>query len=197
LISDPRQLPVHKFAEPVALSSTIPVSFPLARTTGWDGFSLLALRARRRTISTTGRDPAQAVATSRWAGARASMRSRPIAWCKSATDGAGEWSGRRGAQTRRLFQEFDERRVTTMAETKRMTAEEVCFVARPAPHGRASPVRPRGPAGPREPRPGRPASAASRRRRRSPGERRCPRKARRCPVAPGLTRRRRSGAPAC
>jgi hypothetical protein len=30
-----------------------------------------------------------------------------------------------GAQTRRLFQEFDERRVATMAETKRMTTEQV------------------------------------------------------------------------
>ena len=34
-------------------------------------------------------------------------------------------SGHRGAQTRRFLPRIDERRVTAMAETKRMTAEEV------------------------------------------------------------------------
>src|SRR4051794_24216291 len=36
-----------KFAEPVALSSTTPAGFPLARTALGCGFDLLALRARR------------------------------------------------------------------------------------------------------------------------------------------------------
>jgi len=37
----------HAFAEPVALSSTVPTGFPLPRTTSRPGFDLLALRARR------------------------------------------------------------------------------------------------------------------------------------------------------
>jgi hypothetical protein len=35
------------------------------------------------------------------------------------------WCGHRGADDRRLHQEFDERRVTAMAETRRMTVEQV------------------------------------------------------------------------
>src|ERR1700675_926019 len=50
--------------------------------------------------------------------------SRPIAWCRSALDGAGRESGHRGAQTRRFLARNDEGS-TTMAETKRMTADEV------------------------------------------------------------------------
>src|SRR6058998_3368338 len=51
--------------------------------------------------------------------------SRPIAWCRSASDGAGWVSGHRGAQTRRFLPRTDERRVTAMAERKRMTVEQV------------------------------------------------------------------------
>jgi hypothetical protein len=32
-----------------------------------------------------------------------SRRSRPVAWCGWVSDGAGRWSGHRGAQTRRLL----------------------------------------------------------------------------------------------
>src|SRR5262245_54876170 len=52
-------------------------------------------------------------------------RSRPIGWCNWASDGAGSMPGHRGPQTRRAFQDDDERRDATMAETKRMTAEQV------------------------------------------------------------------------
>jgi hypothetical protein len=48
----------------------------------------------------------------------------PLDRWRSASDGAGRKSGHRGAQTRRFLPRIDERS-TTMAETKRMTAEEV------------------------------------------------------------------------
>ncbi len=42
--------------------------------------------------------------------AGSSARSRPIAWCRSASDGEPDrWSGHRGAQTRRVFHDDDER----------------------------------------------------------------------------------------
>src|SRR5207244_12925252 len=53
------------------------------------------------------------------------MRSCPITWCRSVSDGAGGWSGHRGAQTRRFRPRTTTRGVTAMAETKRMTVEQV------------------------------------------------------------------------
>jgi hypothetical protein len=42
-------------------------------------------------------------------GLNESFGSRPVAWCRSASDGAGCRSGHRGAQTRRVHQDDDER----------------------------------------------------------------------------------------
>src|SRR3954463_15382732 len=50
----------QKFPEPVALSSSEPGDFPLPRTVSRLGLDLLALRARCKGDSTTGRDAAQA-----------------------------------------------------------------------------------------------------------------------------------------
>ena len=47
--------PDHRFAEPVALSSTESTDLPLARTAARLSFDLLALRARRKEESKSGR----------------------------------------------------------------------------------------------------------------------------------------------
>src|SRR5438034_768237 len=49
----------QKRTEPVALSSTVLVGFPLPRTTSESGFVLLALRARCRSESTDRVEPVQ------------------------------------------------------------------------------------------------------------------------------------------